>query len=123
MADVFVSYDREDVVRARALAEALTTQGRLVEVTFDRDVRTPLLFRPLNVIHLTSTDLSGRTSRPLGFLADIDRLTGRHPDGGDPALIERAGTQRSSDACLDAPDTAKCTLRGRRGAHLERVRG
>lgn len=165
MAEIFISYGREDVVQAEALAEALTSlgwevwwddsiragspfdqvideqldvaacviviwstasvtsswvraeasaadeQGKLLPVTFERDLRLPVRFRQLNVAHLTSTNLWEPTGEAVALLADIATLTGKQPQGVDQNLVDRRRRGRSSGARLVTAGDWRITLR------------
>lgn len=165
MADIFISYGREDVVHAKALAEALASlgwdvwwddsiragspfdqvideqldaalcviviwstasvtsswvraeasaadeQGKLLPVTFERDLRLPVRFRQLNVAHLTSTDLWEPTGEAVALLADIATLTGKQPQGVDPGVVDQRRRGRSSGARLVTAGEWRITVR------------
>jgi hypothetical protein len=65
----------------RAEASAADEQGKLASVSFEHDLRLPVLFRQLRAAYLTSTDLLEQSNDASQLLADIAALTGKQPNG------------------------------------------
>jgi hypothetical protein len=84
----------------RAEAAAADDQGKLLPVSFERELRLPIRFRQLSTAFLTSTDLTDGTPSAMALLADITRLTGRAPQGFDPEALAQFDSGRSSGAYL-----------------------
>ena len=83
----------------RAEANAADEQGKLLPISFERDLRIPVRFRQLRVSRLTSTDLRDANNEVLQLLSDIVRLTGKNPPSINPEVMEdrsRRGTSGAS---------------------------
>jgi TIR domain len=95
----------------RAEATAADEQGKLLPVTFERELRFPIRFRQLSTAFLTSTDLTEQTPAAKGLLADIVWMTGRTPPGLDAEGLPKGGGDRRSGAYLVTAGKWRITVR------------
>lgn len=85
---VVVVWSRSSIASRWVRAEAARAedQGKLIPVSFERDVRPPLPFNQLNVARLGSTSLAHPTGGELALLTEIAARTRKAPRGMDPRL-------------------------------------
>jgi hypothetical protein len=95
----------------RAEAGAADSQGKMIPVTFQRDLLLPLLFRQVNTPYLTGTDFGDLKANARGFLDDIAERTGKPPVGVDLRSFRATDRERSSGARVVTPGAWRLQIR------------